>query len=134
MGIYAIQILKYYGYTNLIGTASKAHHAELKSFGATAVFDYRDPDVISYILAAGNTSQTPAIPLILDCIGSKSGSIGPISKIAQAGSTVAVLLPVIVRDSTVDEVPAYGMDPQDHADWAKGVTVRGVRTHFYLEV
>lgn len=118
----------------MIGTASKAHHAELKSFDATAVFDYRDPDIVPHIIAAIKPSQTPAIPFILDCIGSKSGSIEPISKIAQAGPTVAVLLPVIVRDSTVEEVPIYDMDPKSHANWAKDVTVRGVRTHFYLQV
>lgn len=132
VGTYAIQILKYYGYTNIIGTASKAHHAELKSIGAKHVFDYRDPEIVSHLLsAAGN--QSPAIPFILDCIGSQAGSVTPISKIAQKGSTVAILLPVIIRDATDEIEPEYGMDVESAAKWAEGVTARGVRTHFYLD-
>ena len=74
------------------------------------------------------------MPLILDCIGSKFSSLAPISKIAKRGSTVAVLLPIIVKDSTDEEAPVYSMDAGTEAEWAEGVDVRGVRTHFYLDV
>ena len=37
-------------------TASPAHHATLKSLGAEAVFDYRDPEVSQKIKAASNGS------------------------------------------------------------------------------
>jgi hypothetical protein len=74
------------------------------------------------------------VPLILDCIASKQGSLSPISKIAKRGSTVAVLLPVIVRDSSETETPIYSMDVQAEVEWEEGVDVRGVRTHFYLDV
>jgi len=74
------------------------------------------------------------VPFILDCIGSQSGSLAPLAKIAGEGSRVAVLLPVIVRDATETEAPEYAMDVRASAAWKEGVDTRGVRTHFYLEV
>jgi len=57
----------------------------------------------------------------------------PISRIAKQGAKVAVLLPVVVRDSSETEDPVYAMD-MDVVDWEAGVEVKGVRTHFYAEV
>lgn len=71
---------------------------------------------------------------VLDCIGSKTGSLAPIAQIARKGATIAVLLPVIVRDSSEEEAPEYDWDVQAAAAWQEGVVARGVRTHFYLEV
>lgn len=108
-GQYAIQILKYYGYTNIITTASKTHHALLQSFGAIHTFDYRDGDITDSILRSAESSNRerdgPTIPFILDCIGSQKGSLAPLARVAQGGARVAVLLPVIVRDSGVDVAP-----------------------------
>lgn len=128
VGQFAIQILRYYGYTNILAAASRKNHEKLQEMGAKKVFDYNDGNVIASILDAGN------ILSILDCIGSKSGSIAPISKIAKKGAKVAVLLPVIVRDSSETEDPIYEMDVTKAADWEDGVDARGVRTHFYLDV
>ncbi|KAF1972107.1 GroES-like protein [Bimuria novae-zelandiae CBS 107.79] len=122
VGLYALQVLRWYG-----SIASSKHHSKLRSLGATHTFDYHDPDVVSQILALGPH------PRILDCIGHAAGSIAPIAKIAKSGAKVAVLLPVIVRDSSETEDPAYEMDVMKAADWAKGVEVRGVRTHFYRD-
>jgi NADPH:quinone reductase-like Zn-dependent oxidoreductase len=133
VGQYALQILRHWGYNNLLTTASPAHHANLLSLGASQVFDYRDPEVARHILEAVE-EQTPAIPFILDCIGSKSGSLAQIAQIAQKGAVVAVLLPVILKDATEEEAPEYAMDAEAHAQWEEGVQVRGVRTHFYAEV
>lgn len=74
------------------------------------------------------------LPFVLDCIGSKEGSLKPLAKIVKSGAKVAVLLPVIVRDSSVSQTPIYEMDPGASVEWEEGVDVRGVRTHFYLEV
>jgi NADPH:quinone reductase-like Zn-dependent oxidoreductase len=129
VGQYALQVLRHWGYRNLVATASPKHHALLKSFGASQLFDYRDPNVAQLILdAVGN------VPLILDCIGSLNGSVAPIAKIAKKGSKVAILLPVIVKDSTETEDPVYEMDVRAVANWAEGVEARGVRTHHYLQV
>ncbi|CZR62473.1 related to Zn-dependent oxidoreductases [Phialocephala subalpina] len=129
VGQYALQILRYYGYTNLLATASKTHHEALKAYGAREVFDYRDPEISSKLLEAAGGE----IPFVLDCIGSKNGSIIPISKFAKKRAKVAVLLPVIIKDASETEAPEYGMSVEDSANWAEGVVSRGVRTHFYLK-
>ncbi|KAF2815411.1 GroES-like protein [Mytilinidion resinicola] len=132
VGQFALQILKYYGYQKLITTSSKRHHEFLKSLGASETFDYNDADVSSAILnSATKGSSGPAISFILDCIGSQDGSIRPIAKIAQKDTKVAILLPVVVKDSSETTAPEYSMDVQTAAKWEAGVDVRGVRTHFY---
>lgn len=129
VGQFAIQILQWYGYKKVLVTASTKHHEKLQSLGAKATFDYNNPEVVASIQAMGGR-----IPLILDCIGSKSGSIEPISRIAKKGAKVAILLPVIVRDSSETEDPIYDMDVTRVANWEDGVDARGVRTHFYPDV
>lgn len=131
VGQFSIQILRYYGYMNLLTTASHKHHERLLALGAKEAYDYRDINIHRKILAAGGSN---GIKRIFDCIGSKSGSIAPIAKIAVAGSRVAILLPVIVRDSTETDDPEYEMDVKAAANWQEGVDVRGVRTHFYTDV
>lgn len=131
VGQFAIQILKYYGYTNILTAASRKNRENLIALGAKQALDYNDADVVASITAAGGES---GIPLVLDCIGSKSGSMAPIAKIAKRGARVAVLLPVIVRDSSETEDPEYEMDVMAAANWADGVDAQGVRTHFYLDV
>jgi NADPH:quinone reductase-like Zn-dependent oxidoreductase len=131
VGQIAIQVLRYYGYKNIIATASSKHHNKLRGLGAKEVFDYNDAGVVSAIFHASSDGD---IPLIFDCIGSQEGSIAHISKIAKSGAKVAVLLPVIVRDSTETQSPEYSMDVDTTAKWEEGVDARGVRTHFYLDV
>jgi threonine dehydrogenase-like Zn-dependent dehydrogenase len=131
VGQFAIQILRYYGYKNILATASPKHHEKLHVLGANQVFDYNDPFVVASILKAGGDR---GIPLVYDCIGSLHGSIAPIAAIANTGSKVAILLPVIVRDSTENQNPEYEMDVGKVAEWRDGVDVRGVRTHFYENV
>jgi NADPH:quinone reductase-like Zn-dependent oxidoreductase len=130
VGQYALQILRHWGYTNLLATSSLPHHSRLKSYGAKYVFDYKSPSVVEEILdAAGGR-----VRLVLDCIGSKEGSLKPIAKIAKNGDTVAVLLPVIVKDASDTDAPVYSMVVDTEAEWEEGVDARGVRTHFYLDV
>ena len=131
VGQFAIQILRYYGYTNILTTASKKHHQSLRDLGAKTVFDYHDDDVVRKIAEEGGEK---GVQVVFDCIGSKYGSIAPISRIARAGAKVAILLPVIVRDSSETQDPEYEMDVRRAAEWEDGVEVRGVRTHFYLHV
>ncbi|CAK7211296.1 hypothetical protein SBRCBS47491_001075 [Sporothrix bragantina] len=132
-GQYALQILHAWGYTNLLATASPRHHEYLRSLGARHTFDYRDVDVASKIQRAvdNNTRTGPAVPFVLDCIASQQGSLTQIAGVAQKGTRVAALLPVIVRDATDDVAPEYAMNVQAAVDWAEGVEARGVRTHFY---
>ncbi|KAI1439526.1 GroES-like protein [Annulohypoxylon stygium] len=131
VGQLTIAVLKFYGYRHIIATASPRHHEYLKSAGAEEVFDYRSPTVVDDLLKTYQQGTAPAFPLIVDCIGSQTGSIGAVSKIAQNGTTVAIMLPVIVKHATEEEAPEYSMDASTSARWAEGVNVRGVRTHFY---
>ena len=130
VGQFALQTLKWYGYTNLLATASQRNHAVLEEYGATSVFDYNDSNIAAQILAAAGDN---GVDLVLDCIGSQSGSISPIAKIAGQGTTVAILLPVIIRDALEPSGPEYSMDVQSAAEWKPGVIVKGVRTHFWQE-
>jgi NADPH:quinone reductase-like Zn-dependent oxidoreductase len=130
VGQFAIQILRYYGYTNVLTTASSKHHSKLLSFGAKQAFDYKNPSVVGEIL----DKVGGEVKWVLDCIGSKNGSLAPLSSIVQAGARVAVLLPIVVQNSSETQDPIYEMDAGEAAAWKSGVDVRGVRTHFYMNV
>jgi NADPH:quinone reductase-like Zn-dependent oxidoreductase len=137
VGQFALQILKYYGYNHLIGTASPVHHEYLYQLGATELFDYRDQHVTQALLDAGARIQggkNPAFPMIIDCIGSLAGSLEPISKVAQSGATVAVMLPVILKHATEEQVPEFSADASTAIQWGEGVNARGVRTFFVYNV
>ncbi|CAH0059709.1 unnamed protein product [Clonostachys solani] len=135
VGIFVIQVLRHWGYGNILVTASSRHHEYLKSIGATAVWDYTKPGVEASILDHVKGRGEPQIPSIIDCIGSVKGTLEPLSKIAQKGSKVAIMLPVIIKDATEDQEPEYEMDVSKVlvGQWAEGVIPRGVRTHFYLQ-
>jgi hypothetical protein len=106
----------------------------LRRYGAVQCFDYRDSSVIEEIKRYAERKGThPSIPYILDCIGSQAGSIRPLAKIAESGSKVAVLLPVILKHAATGVRPDYTYDVEGSADWQSGVEARGVRTHFYLD-
>ncbi|KAG9255167.1 chaperonin 10-like protein [Emericellopsis atlantica] len=132
VGMYALQVLRHWGYRNLIAVSSGRHHDNLRSLGATVCFDYTKPGVeaaiVKHIGAAG-------VPYIIDCIGSVEGTLRPLSKIAHNGTRVAIMLPMIIRDATEEEEPLYESNPANvlPGEWAEGVILRGVRTHFYLE-
>jgi len=51
VGSYAIQSARAMGFT-VYATASPQHHEYLQSLGATAVFDYKSPDVVAQIVSA----------------------------------------------------------------------------------
>ncbi|CAJ2505942.1 Uu.00g000720.m01.CDS01 [Anthostomella pinea] len=131
VGQHIIQVLKFYGYRNLVATASPKHREYLTSLGATKCFDYRSHAIVDDLLNSCRDGSTSSYPLIVDCIGSQEGSLEPISKVARTGSTVAVMLPVILKHASNEEKPEYSMDASTSAQWAEGVIVRGVRTHFY---
>ncbi|KAK5631792.1 hypothetical protein RRF57_007506 [Xylaria bambusicola] len=131
VGQLIIQVLRYYGYKHIVGTASPVHHAYLKGIGATEVYDYKSPTVVDDLLRSAQGGESPAFPLIVDCIGSQERTLTSLSKVAQSGSTVAVMLPVILKHAGDDTTPEYSMDAGTSVAWATGVHVSGVRTHFY---
>lgn len=137
VGIFALQVLRHWGYTNLLAVSSGRHHEYLRNAGAAACFDYTRSGVEDKILEHVQASSgSSVIPYILDCIGSVKGTLEPLTKIAQGGSRVAIMIPIIIRDATDEEEPVYEGDVSKVLvdKWADGVVLRGVRTHFYLEV
>jgi NADPH:quinone reductase-like Zn-dependent oxidoreductase len=138
VGTYAIQVLHHWGYKNILAVSSAKHHENLREMGASACFGYQTADVADEVLRhAGKSEQSgPSIPFILDCIGSVYGTLERLTKIAQAGTKLALMLPVIVQDATEEQEPIYELDINKCTmlKWADGAIVRGVRTHFYLEV
>ncbi|KAL8898533.1 MAG: hypothetical protein Q9207_006648 [Kuettlingeria erythrocarpa] len=132
VGQYVLQILTYYGYYNVIATASRRNFDLVTESGAVHVVSYNSP-------AAGLKRDIEAglgglVDLVIDCIGNRDGSVQPIAGIAEAGAKVAVMLPVVVRDASEDMEPEYAMDVEKVVRWREGVEVKGVRTHFYLDV
>jgi NADPH:quinone reductase-like Zn-dependent oxidoreductase len=118
VGIYCIQVLRHWGYKNVLAVASGKHHEHLSELGAAGCFDYRDSAVVSKIL---------------DSIATRHGND---PRIPESRAIVAVMLPIILRDATEDEEPEYEMDVSNVLKdrWADGVILRGCRTHHYLEV
>ncbi len=137
VGQFALQLLKYYGYRNVIGTASPKHHQKLGAYGAKQLFDYRDPDVVQSIRQFLETQGNGSALRVLDCIDSKFDSLEPISKIAtQSGASVAALLPVVITRSTPSKKDpvVIAPDPSKVAPWASGVDVQGVVTYAFEAV
>lgn len=128
-GQYTLQVLRYYGYHNVVATASPRNFDLVKENGATHVVNYNSKSWKEEVQKA-----VGKVDLVLDCIGSLEASIKPIASLVQGSAKVAVLLPVIVRDSTDEIEPIYTWDVAGSAKWAEGVEAVGVRTHFYLEV
>ncbi|KAK4230742.1 chaperonin 10-like protein [Podospora fimiseda] len=140
VGLYTVQVLRHWGYKNLLAVASGKHHESLKKLGASECFDYNKTKVTEEILEYVERTRKevgadgPKVPFILDCIGSTEGTLRPLTKIAENGSKVAVMLPVINVHATDDHAPELAMNVTEvKLDWEEGAVLRGVRTFFYAE-
>ena len=87
-GQYATQLLRASGY-KVVTTASPRNFALVQSLGADAVFDYRDPEVVTKIKAATGNSIKSA----LDTISEKESLRITADSIGSQGGKVVVLLP-----------------------------------------
>ncbi|KAE8337106.1 hypothetical protein BDV24DRAFT_177973 [Aspergillus arachidicola] len=128
VGNYAIQLLRLWGYRNVLGVARKKHHLDLARLGCRQLFDYTESSVTEQISAAAEH-----IPYILDCIGHVDGTLRPLSKIAGAGSTLAVVVPIIIRHATSDVAPQLSLDPSTIlvSEWVGGVQIVPIMAFFY---
>jgi D-arabinose 1-dehydrogenase-like Zn-dependent alcohol dehydrogenase len=140
VGMYLLQVLRHWGYRNVLAVASGKHHGVLKELGARECFDYRREtavdEILEYLAKEKHDNGRPRLPLIVDCIGSKEGTLRPLTKIAEKGSRVAVMLPVINVHAAEDREPDLEMDVTKvlPGEWKEGVELRGVRTHYYAKV
>lgn len=87
MGQFAIQLLRLSGY-KIVTTASPRNFELIKSLGADAVFDYRDPEVVSKIKAATGDSITN----VLDAISVKDTQRISAASVAPSGGKVVLVL------------------------------------------
>ncbi|RMJ14715.1 hypothetical protein CDV36_005615 [Fusarium kuroshium] len=96
VGLYAIQIAKLHG-LEVITTCSPKHHDLVKSYGATGVFNYRDPEVVDKV-----RNVAPQLRYVFDTIGNKTSS-GTAAK--AIGHPNGVLCTVRPGKANTDDVP-----------------------------
>ncbi|KAL4970496.1 zinc-binding alcohol dehydrogenase family protein [Aspergillus stella-maris] len=133
VGHYAIQILKHWGYTNIIITASPKHHHRLRQYGAKHAFDYRDPGVTETVRECINVRGSSSV-CVFDTISSRDSSLLPISRIVtKPGSIVAAVLPVVINPPSHPEGIKLSPDVVAEAEWAVGVEVHPVVSYAYEE-
>lgn len=75
VGLAAIQLAKEAGFYPIIATASPRSHDALKQLGATAVFDYRDANVVENIIQEVSAHNKP-LETVFDtvCVGVNSAT------------------------------------------------------------
>ncbi|KAH6627906.1 hypothetical protein F5144DRAFT_288364 [Chaetomium tenue] len=140
VGMYVLQVLRHWGYRNVLAVAAGKHHEVLRGMGARECFDYREGDVAreiaQYLDLQGPAGEgRPRVPYIVDCIGSREGTLRPLTKIAESGSRVAVMLPVINVHAGENQEPELEMDVSKAlpGQWKDGVDLKGVRALLYHE-
>lgn len=145
VGMYVVQVLRHWGYRHVLAVAARKHHETLRGLGARVCFDYREEDVAAAVAAyldsesnssSNNKPGRPRVPYIVDCIGSREGTLRPLTRIAEGGSRVAVMLPVINVHASKDREAELEMDVTKvlPGEWKDGVQLRGVRTFLYYQV
>lgn len=121
-----------------MATASPRHHDLVKSYGAKAVVDYRDPEVVEIlkrVLGVGKMSQKV---VAFECVASKNGSLVPISKVVtEPGSIVAAVLPIVVSAPTLqspDTALQLEANVTEALKWSDGVTTHSIVGYTYETV
>ncbi|KAI0780462.1 GroES-like protein [Trametes elegans] len=87
VGHFAVQLAHLAGY-KVVSTASPRNFALVRSLGADAVFDYRDPDVVAKIKEATGDSLTR----VLDAIAEKDTQRISAAAIAPGGGKLTIVL------------------------------------------
>ncbi|KAJ8100846.1 chaperonin 10-like protein [Lipomyces tetrasporus] len=120
VGNYIVQVLRHWGYRNLLAVASKKHHNELKRFGATEVFDYSESNVVEQILAVAGHIPYDAPSSQQDC---------------RPGTRVAVVVPIVIHHAMTKVEPQLTRDPSTVlvGEWKDGVEVIPIMTFFYQD-
>ncbi|KAF9225283.1 NAD(P)-binding protein [Gyrodon lividus] len=126
-GQYAIQLLKFAGYTNVITTASLHHHVYLQFLGAKHTIDYRDPDMAEQVICAVGGK----LERVMNCV-SAEGTLKRIAHVVAPQAVVAMLLPVKAGDSLIHD-DLWMELPINRNPFEKTVKVIGVRTFLYRQ-
>jgi len=102
VGMYAIQMAKATG-ARVVTTASLKNHSLLKSFGADAAFDYKDPDVVKKIK---EWAGEPGVTAGVDCVSEKGSTGLAGAAFGSRGGMLVTLLPS--QDEVPSNVTKYG--------------------------
>ncbi|KAH6645688.1 hypothetical protein BKA67DRAFT_526993 [Truncatella angustata] len=87
VGSYAIELAKHFG-IDVIATCSPANADSVRKLGASQVFDYRDPDITSYI-----RETHPNITHVFDTVGNATSSATASSCIAASKGKLCTVRP-----------------------------------------
>ncbi|KAG8914555.1 hypothetical protein FRC01_004006, partial [Tulasnella sp. 417] len=127
-GTYMVQALRIAGYKTIIATASPRSAPAIRSYGATHVFDYNDPEVVTKIRQAAGGKP---VKYALDPVCTQA-SLDRISKVVDTpGSKVALLIPIKIGSiKSVNEGGAQLLIdlPDDLNPFTKGVEIVTTRT------
>lgn len=119
-------MLKLAGYTNILATASKKHHAYLSELGATKSFDYASPTLADDIRSFVGGS----VPIAIDVV-STFGTLDAISKVIDPKGKLAVLLPVKEGQRLLDG-PVLMEIPKERSPFGEDVELVYVGTFEYM--
>jgi NADPH:quinone reductase-like Zn-dependent oxidoreductase len=117
VGTAGIQLARASGY-KVFATASPQHHDFLKSLGAFAVFDYKDPEVTLKIVAAAKSAGTP-ITVAYDTIsenGSSELTADTLLASGGKGGRMVITLPYAGKEGIDVVMTIAGHVSTEHAD------------------
>ncbi|EPQ52945.1 GroES-like protein [Gloeophyllum trabeum ATCC 11539] len=86
-GQFAVQMLAFTGYRNIIATASPKHHDYIRSLGASKAVDYNSPEF---------AREIGEVDLVLDFVANRKETIPRIAKVVRndPASKVAIFVPI----------------------------------------
>jgi len=99
VGSIATQLLARYYNCDVVGVASKAAHSTVKSYGASDVLDYSDPDYQAHLSAMSPQD------LVVDCAGLGEGVTGLARLLRPGGRIISLTSPVL---SSTDKAGVVG--------------------------
>ena len=108
MGQFTIQLLRLSGY-KVVTTASPRNFDLVKSLGADAVFDYKDPEVVSKIKAATSDS----ISYAFDAISEGGSQTISAESLGPSGGKVVLVLAQDPNATSRKDVQFIGRLPID---------------------
>ena len=108
VGTWAVQIGRALGFT-VFATASPAHHEYLKSVGTSEVFDYKDPEISSKLVAAAEHAKQP-VANAFDAIG---------------GATAVKCASIVAASAKKGKVASTAPWPENEPQ-PEGVTASGI--------
>ncbi|KAH9910076.1 hypothetical protein F4778DRAFT_775971 [Xylariomycetidae sp. FL2044] len=76
VGLQVLNLARFAGFAPIYATASPRNHEALRAAGATACFDYRDPDVVPAIRAAARAAGVE-LATVFDAVSAGLGAFEP---------------------------------------------------------